>query len=64
MEDHTILTLSKCHFDVFVVIFNFQIDFQFEMMTYRSETTNAVVFMDLRQKIKQVHIYRSNINRK
>ncbi|XP_056014152.1 E3 ubiquitin-protein ligase rnf213-alpha-like isoform X2 [Ostrea edulis] len=27
--------------------------YEFEMMTYRSETTNAVVFMDLRQKIKQ-----------
>eukprot|EP00105_Crassostrea_gigas_P007930 XP_011422347.1 PREDICTED: E3 ubiquitin-protein ligase rnf213-alpha isoform X2 [Crassostrea gigas] len=27
--------------------------YEFEMMTYRSETTNAVVFRDLRQKIKQ-----------
>ena len=27
---------------------------QFEIITYRSEATNAVVFRELRQKIKQV----------
>ena len=34
---------------------------QFELMTYRSETTNAVVFRELREKIKQVSSYEYTI---